>query len=459
MRSLVSFALLLFSALVSALSSAGNRLLVVVDNVDEKDAYSIFFKDLADRGYEITYETPKSDALSLFEHGERNYDHLIFLPSKIKGLGPNLTPNILLDFINAEGNVLLTMSSTHSVPTSLVALLSELDISLPTERTGSVVDHFYYDTISAPETHDVLVLNSPPNVRPGLKKYFEIPGAALTLPHAVGHSLGSGPLLTPILRAPATAYSYNPKEQADVVDPEDLFAAGQQLALVSVMQALNSARFTLVGSAEMFQDKWLETKVARPQEKAQYTSNREFMTALSAWTFKELGVLRVNSVEHHLDGDEEINPSIYRVKNDVFYKISVSEYAWRRWVPFQVPEGDAFQLEFSMLSPFERRDLVAESETARETIFTTNFTLPDQHGIFNFKINYKRPFLTHVEDKHTVSVRHMAHDEWPRSYAISGAWPWLSGIGVTVVGFVAFSALWMYSQPVKTTPAGAKKTQ
>lgn len=112
-----------------------------------------------------------------------------------------------------------------------------------------------------------------------------------------------------------------------------------------------------------------------------------------------------------------------------------------------------------MLSPFERRDLVAETETARETIFTTNFTLPDQHGIFNFKINYKRPFLTHVEDKHTVSVRHMAHDEWPRSYSISGAWPWLSGIGVTVVGFVAFSALWMYSQPVKTTPAGAKKTQ
>lgn len=47
MRSLVSFALLLFTALVSALSSAGNRLLVVVDNVEEKDAYSIFFTDLA----------------------------------------------------------------------------------------------------------------------------------------------------------------------------------------------------------------------------------------------------------------------------------------------------------------------------------------------------------------------------------------------------------------------------
>ncbi|KAH7161202.1 Dolichyl-diphosphooligosaccharide--protein glycosyltransferase subunit WBP1 [Dactylonectria macrodidyma] len=458
MRSFASLVLLLFVALVSATSSVGSRLLVVLDNVEDKEAYSLFFGDLVERGYEITYDSPKSEGLSLFEHGERNYDHLIFLPSKIKGLGPNLTPKILVDFINAEGNILLTMSSTHSVPSSLTALLAELDISIPAERTGSVVDHFYYDTISAAESHDVLVLNSAPNVRSGLKTYFEIPGAALTVPHAIGHTLGSGPLLTPILRAPATAYSYNPKEQGDVVDPEDLFAAGQQLAIVSVMQALNSARFTIVGSAEMLQDKWHEKKVARPQEAAQFTSNREFITTLSAWTFKELGVLRVNSIEHHLDGDDEINPDIYRVKNDVSYKISVSEYAWKRWVPFQVPEGDALQLEFSMLSPFERRDLVATSETIRETIFATNFTLPDQHGIFNFKINYKRPFLTHLEEKNTVSVRHMAHDEWPRSYSISGAWPWLSGIGATVVGFVAFSALWMYSQPVKT-PAGTKKTQ
>ncbi|KAF7546047.1 hypothetical protein G7Z17_g8697 [Cylindrodendrum hubeiense] len=459
MRSLVSFVLLLFTALVSALSSSGTRLLVVLDAVEEKDAYSTFFTDLVERGYEITYETPKSEGLSLFEHGERNYDHLIFLPSKIKGLGPNLTPNILLDFINAEGNILLTMSSTHSVPSSLVALLSELDVTLPSERTGSVVDHFHYDTISAAESHDVLVLSCPPNVRPGLKDYFQLPGTALTFPRAVGHVLGSGPLLTPILRAPPTAYSYNPKEQADVVDPEDLFAAGKQLALVSVIQALNSARFTILGSAEMLEDKWLEVQVARPQERPQYTSNREFWTSLTAWTFKELGVLRVNSIEHHIVGDDEINPGLYRVKNDVAYKISISEYAWRRWVPFTVPQGDSLQLEFSMLSPFERRDLVAESETHRETIFTTNFTLPDQHGIFNFKINYKRPFLTSLEEKNTVSVRHMAHDEWPRSYVISGAWPWLSGIGVTVVGFVAFSALWMYSQPVKKTSAGAKKTQ
>ncbi|PON10898.1 hypothetical protein C2W62_47650 [Candidatus Entotheonella serta] len=60
---------------------------------------------------------------------------------------------------------------------------------------------------------------------------------------------------------------------------------------------------------------------------------------------------------------------------------------------------------------------------------------------------YKRQFLTYVEEKRTVSVRHIAHDEWPRSYSISAAWPWLSGIGATVTGFVGFAAVWMYSKP------------
>lgn len=140
------------------------------------------------------------------------------------------------------------------------------------------------------------------------------------------------------------------------------------------------------------------------------------------------------------------------------YSISVSEYVWDKWEAFTLPEGDSLQLEFSMLSPFHRLDLHPALVTDDATVFTTSFTLPDQHGIFNFKINYKRPFLTALEEKNTVTVRHFAHDEWPRSFAISGAWPWLSGIAATVTGFLGFCALWMYSKPVKST-TGAKKTQ
>ncbi|QYT00361.1 Dolichyl-diphosphooligosaccharide--protein glycosyltransferase subunit WBP1 [Trichoderma simmonsii] len=448
MWSLLSVAAALFAAAASAVSTGGSRLLVVLDDVAEKDTYGQFLGDLTARGFDVSYETPRSEGLTLFHLGERKYDHLLFLPSKVKGLGPNLTPNRLVDFVNAQGNILLALSSTVPTSTSLVSLLSELDISLPIERTGTVVDHFNYDTVSAAESHDVLVLDAPANVRPGLKSYFEVPGGVLAFPHAVGHVLGAGPLLTPVVRAPATAYTYNPKEQAEVLDADDLFAAGQQLALVSVVQARNSARVTVLGSAEMLQDKWLDAKVTKVGGKSVKADNKEFARRVAGWTFQEIGVLRVNSIEHKLQETEELNPEIYRIKNDVSYAISLSEYSWDKWVPFTLPEDDVLQLEFSMLSPFHRLNLNLTGTTDDAAVYGASFTLPDQHGIFNFKVNYKRPYLTYVEEKNTVSVRHFAHDEWPRSFVISGAWPWISGIGATVSGFVGFCAIWMYSKPV-----------
>lgn len=109
-----------------------------------------------------------------------------------------------------------------------------------------------------------------------------------------------------------------------------------------------------------------------------------------------------------------------------------------------------------MLSPFHRLTLEETSTTQSASIFTTSFKLPDQHGIFNFLVNYKRPFLTNVFEKRTVTVRHFAHDEWPRSFDISGAWPWVAGIGVTVSGWLVFVLLWLYSKP---TEVSQKKTQ
>jgi len=101
-----------------------------------------------------------------------------------------------------------------------------------------------------------------------------------------------------------------------------------------------------------------------------------------------------------------------------------------------------------MLSPFHRLNLQPLSTTHNSTLFTTSFTLPDQHGIFNFLVNYKRPFLTNVFEKRTVTVRHFAHDEWPRSFVISAAWPYVSSITVTIIGWLMFVGLWLYSKPV-----------
>ena len=109
-----------------------------------------------------------------------------------------------------------------------------------------------------------------------------------------------------------------------------------------------------------------------------------------------------------------------------------------------------------MLSPFHRLALQPISKTANSTIFGTTFTTPDQHGIFAFRVNYKRPFMTNVDIKREVTVRHFAHDEYPRSWEISAGWVWIAGIWVTAIGWVAFVAVWLWSEPAFEQSRGKK---
>ncbi|KAK4982626.1 oligosaccharyl transferase glycoprotein complex, beta subunit [Elasticomyces elasticus] len=460
MRWLFASLLLALLSVVHARSFNSSRLLVVTEEITEKDKYSTFWGDLESRGFSLSFASPKSPDLSLFKHGALAYDHLLLLPSKSKGLGPNLTPNMLVNYINANGNILLALSADQPTPPAISSLLLELDIFLPPDRNALVVDHFNFDKASAAEKHDVLLLTSPKPLRNGVRNYFEVDGS-IAVPRAVGQVLGNAsPLLAPILRAPSTAYSYNPKDEAEAV--EELFATGSQLSLISAFQARNSARFTVLGSAEMLENKWFDAKVKSQSGVEGATANRAFAEKLSAWTFQELGVLKVGRVEHYLNEDLpkgtanssevgflDLNPKIYRIKNDVHFSIEISEYVFTHLVPFTLPPTDELQLEFSMLSPFHRIPLVPTSRTANSTVFTATLTLPDQHGIFNFIVNYKRPFMTNIYEKRTVTVRHFAHDEWPRSFAISAARPWIGGIGVVVAGWVAFVAVWLWSAPAE----------
>ena len=238
-----------------------------------------------------------------------------------------MTPNILLDFLKKDGNILLTLSADHPIPSAIISLLLELDIHLPSDRNALVVDHFNYDSTSAPEKHDVLLISPPKSIRSDLRNYFAGEGT-IAVPRAVGQTLGNfSPLLVPILRAPSTAYSYNPKDEANAV--EDPFAVGKQLSLVSAMQARNSARLTVLGSVEMLQNEWFNAKVSSAGKQVK-TANKEFAKKLSGWAFKELGVLKVGKLQHYLDEGNvkkvangssvsvsEQNPKIYRIKNDV----------------------------------------------------------------------------------------------------------------------------------------------
>lgn len=138
------------------------------------------------------------------------------------------------------------------------------------------------------------------------------------------------------------------------------------------------------------------------------------------------------------------------------YNVELSEYAYDHLTPLRIGSADALQLEFSMLSPFHRLSLIPVSQTANSTTFGSSFRLPDQHGIFSFRVNYKRPFLTNVDVRREVTVRHFAHDEWPRSWEISAGWVWIAGIWITILGWVAFVGIWLWSEPAYEQSKGKK---
>ena len=92
-----------FLTLTLALSSSGNRLVVISEDAAEQKKFSKLFGDLkgelaelidekaiahilrSDRGFLLSFESPKSDKLNLFKHGEREYDHVLLFPPKSKG--------------------------------------------------------------------------------------------------------------------------------------------------------------------------------------------------------------------------------------------------------------------------------------------------------------------------------------------------------------------------------------
>lgn len=109
-----------------------------------------------------------------------------------------------------------------------------------------------------------------------------------------------------------------------------------------------------------------------------------------------------------------------------------------------------------MLSPYVRTKLAPVATLRNSTLFRVTFTVPDHHGIFHFRVNYKRPFLSNVDIKHEVTVRHYAHNEYTRSFAIGAAWPWITGLWGVIGSFLVFVVLWLYSAPPK---GGERKVQ
>lgn len=396
---------------------------------------------MLERGYELKFSTPKDD-FNFFELEERVYDHAILFPQKSKGLGPNLTPQELAKFINEGGNLLIGAST--SVATSIRDLTRELEIDLG-ERDSLMADHFNYDATSDERHTTILGSDFTDNA---FILSSEVRDGAPIVYKGIGHSLDNGQLITPILRASRTAYSYDTKEEFESVD--NPWVAGTQAWLVSAVQARNNARVGVTGSVEMFSDAAFDLQL----EDGKTSGNKNFAREFTSWVFQEKGVLRAFDLKHSLANQSaaEILPTMYRVKNEVTFAISLQQWSDDKWVPYVAND---VQLELIMLDPYIRTTLDVVATDSTSARYSATFMLPDHYGVFHFKVNYKRNGLSYVEERSQVTIRHYRHDEYDRF--LTAAYPYYTATGTTIIGFLAFCMIWLFNQSKATK--GMKKTE
>ncbi|XP_020778056.2 dolichyl-diphosphooligosaccharide--protein glycosyltransferase 48 kDa subunit [Boleophthalmus pectinirostris] len=405
---------------------ADGKTLVLLDNLNIRDTHSIFFRSLADRGFDLAFKTADDPSLSLIKYGQFLYDHLVIFSPSVEDFGGNINVETITSFIDG-GNVLVAASSDIGDP--LRELGSECGIEFDEEKTA-VIDHHNYD-VSDPGEHTLIVAD-PEN----LLKAPTIVGKPTNKPvlfKGVGMVADpENPLVLDILTGSSTSYSYFPDRPVSQYP----HAVGKNTLLIAGLQARNNARVVFSGSLDFFSDAYFNSAVqkARPgSQRFEENGNMDLAEALSRWVFKEAGVLRVGAVTHHPVG-ETTPPAAYTITDLVEYSIVIEMLSEGRWVPF---DGDDIQLEFVRIDPFVRTYLKKNGGK-----YSVQFKLPDVYGVFQFKVDYNRLGYTHLYSSTQVSVRPLQHTQYERF--IPSAFPYYASAFSMMMGLFIFSIVFLH---------------
>ncbi|KNZ54205.1 uncharacterized protein VP01_300g4 [Puccinia sorghi] len=198
---------------------------------------------------------------------------------------------------------------------------------------------------------------------------------------------------------------------------------------------------------DFFSDQFINAEVSLPDGKKTVSGNRKVIDHLTKWVFQESGVLRILSATHSkVDGGEQ-EPSRYQVNDEIEYKVDVQMLQNGRWGPSPMKD---LQLEFSMLDPHLRVTLTPQkSGKGTHTTYRAVFRAPDRHGVFTFKLDYRRRTgYSHLEHKIQVALTPLDHDQYPRF--LVPAFPYYAGSLSVVACFLLFSFIWLTHFPGST---------
>lgn len=135
----------------------------------------------------------------------------------------------------------------------------------------------------------------------------------------------------------------------------------------------------------------------------------EAVMRLLGWSVGEAGVVRVGKVRHWVVGGGERRE--VRVKDKIRMELEVEVWDGEKGV-WKALVVDDMQVEFVMLNPWVRKRLQWKGN--ERGTYTAEIQVPDQIGVYKFRIDYWRAGIGGVVVEELVPVRPFWHNEYER---------------------------------------------
>ncbi|XP_073286718.1 dolichyl-diphosphooligosaccharide--protein glycosyltransferase 48 kDa subunit-like [Primulina huaijiensis] len=411
-------------------SPTDGRILVLLDDFALKSSHSLFFKSLQTRGFDLDFKLADDPQIALQRYGKYLYDGLILFSPTVDRFGGSIDTASILEFVDSGNDLIIAADQSASELIRDIAF--ECGVDFDEDPEALVIDHTSY-AVSEIEGHHTLLASDDfiqSEVILGSRK-IEAP----VLYKGIGHSVNpANSMVLKVLSASPAAYSANPHSKLS--NPPSLI--GSSISLVSVVQARNNARILISGSLSVFSNRFFQSRVQKAGSsiKHEKSGNEQFLTELSKWIFHERGHLKAVTVRHHKIG-EVVEPSFYRIKDDLEYSVEIYEWSGANWEPYV---ADDVQLQFYMMSPYVLKTM----STNQKGLYHSSFRVPDVYGVFQFKVEYQRLGYTSLSLSKQIPVRPFRHNEYERF--IPAAYPYYGASFSMMAGFFIFTMAYLYTK-------------
>ena len=420
--------------LICFLTIESKKTLVLLDDWNNVDTNSVFWSQITNMGYQITFKMANDKDIQLTNYGEYLYENIIFFaPTYVDSQKNDITIEKLLKFID-DGHDLMIFGSSDAGK-FIRNLVNEFGADFD-DFDSEVKDSVYLHSGSESGLNrqlldlkdDEIIISK--NVI-GINTIFKKPKGYI-LYKGIGMDLDpQNKYVFPILSGDKNSYSVS-KSTGEV------FSNGEHIKLVNGYQARNNKRVVVLGSTEICSDKFYYLSMGEDNKSMLEAPNAIFCQDILNWNFQRTGVLKFTNVKHNNNKGETLET--YRIKDYLEYYIDILEYDYvtNTWKNY---DADDIQLSFLMMNPYYINQM---KRLYGKPTYYAKFRAPEKHGVFKFIVDYHRTGYSYIFSSTKIPLRPFYHNEFPRF--IPCAYPYYVSVFVILGSSILFSILFLYGK-------------